>query len=152
MATPLEEAHVLDPFAGSGALGFEAASRGAVSVLLLDHDPQVVAALTQTRNRLDAAQVEILCADAATWFGQRAMGKDAKAFDLIFLDPPFSDHRLPSMVVITAPHLSSGGCLYLESDNPIEGAFEAHLQANELSLVRAGRAGQVYFGLAQLRR
>ncbi len=152
MATPLEEAHVLDPFAGSGALGFEAASRGAASVLLLDHDPQVVAALTQTRNRLDAAQVEILCADAASWFGQRAMGNDAKAFDLIFLDPPFSDHRLPSMVVITAPHLSTGGCLYLESDSPIEGAFEAHLQANELSLVRAGRAGQVYFGLAQLTR
>ncbi len=152
MPVPMAAARVLDPFAGSGALGFEAASRGAASVTLLDHDPQVVSALSTTKARLDATAVTVLRADAASWLAQRAGEPQAMPYELIFLDPPFSEHRLPSMVVLTVPHLADGGCLYLESDEPIAGAFETHLQAHGLELVRSDRAGQVYFGLARLRR
>ena len=81
----VEGARCLDLFAGTGALGFEAASRGAVAVVMVEHDRAVAAALTQTVRAFGADNVEVVCADALAWVpctGER--------FDIVFLDPPYS--------------------------------------------------------------
>jgi 16S rRNA (guanine966-N2)-methyltransferase len=80
----VEHARCLDLYAGSGALGFEAASRGAARVVLVESDPKVFAALDQNRKLLDAGQVECSRADAA-----RYLAGPAERFDVVFLDPPF---------------------------------------------------------------
>src|SRR3978361_1083798 len=75
----------VDAFAGSGALGFEAASRGAASVTLIERDRKLVANLAQAKTRLDATPLRIENADAMTWMARCPAG----SFELVFLDPPF---------------------------------------------------------------
>ncbi|MDR2614084.1 MAG: 16S rRNA (guanine(966)-N(2))-methyltransferase RsmD, partial [Candidatus Accumulibacter sp.] len=78
----------LDLFAGSGALGIEAASRGAASVMMVERSPKVVAALRANAERLGAAErVVITRADAVEFATLRAA--DAPRFDMLFLDPPY---------------------------------------------------------------
>ena len=106
-------AHCLDMFAGSGALGFEAASRGAGSVVMLEQNPVVVQALEANRNRLDADDVRIYTADATQWVRDCGV-----PFELVFLDPPFSDSRLlaDSVAALEAGHcVKPGSRIYLES-------------------------------------
>jgi 16S rRNA (guanine966-N2)-methyltransferase len=81
----VEGASVLDLFAGSGALGFEAASRGAKRVAEVESHPRVVTALLENRKILAAEQVEVICCDGLRYL-KRA---DPWPFDLVFLDPPF---------------------------------------------------------------
>ena len=76
---------VLDAFAGSGALGFEAASRGAAEVLLLERDTALVRQLAAARAQLKADAVQVLAADAMAWLARCA----AARFELVLLDPPF---------------------------------------------------------------
>ncbi|MFM7970791.1 MAG: 16S rRNA (guanine(966)-N(2))-methyltransferase RsmD, partial [Betaproteobacteria bacterium] len=80
---------VLDAFAGSGALGFEAASRGAGPVVMLESDPMLVQSLASSAQRLQARSVQVLQADALVWMGRAAATPSPAGFDLIFLDPPF---------------------------------------------------------------
>ena len=80
----------LDLFAGSGALGFEAASRGAAHVVMVDHNPDIVRMLRRNQ--------QLLCADAIAIVQQEAeiylAGRRSEQFDLVFLDPPFRDSSL----------------------------------------------------------
>ncbi|GAB6066721.1 16S rRNA (guanine(966)-N(2))-methyltransferase RsmD [Methylothermus subterraneus] len=78
-------ANCLDLFAGSGALGFEAASRGASSVVLVESHPQAVKRLFENRARLAASQVEIVGSEVVRFLKQAL----AEPFDLVFLDPPY---------------------------------------------------------------
>lgn len=78
-------AHCLDFFAGTGALGFEAASRGAKAVVMVERDRDVAAALVRTARTLGADNVEVVCADALVW--SLPVGAE---FDIVFLDPPYS--------------------------------------------------------------
>lgn len=82
----LPGARVLDLFAGSGALGLEAVSRGAREAVLVERDPALAANLRQLVARLpDGDRVQVVCADALAWL------RDAPgAFDLAFVDPPFA--------------------------------------------------------------
>lgn len=75
----------LDLFAGSGALGFEAASRGAKEVLMVEQDSQVCRALHENVLQLKAAQVKIVQADVFRYLAEQQTG----IFDIVFLDPPF---------------------------------------------------------------
>lgn len=75
----------LDLFAGSGALGFEAASRGAAQVVLVENDATACRALKQNADKLNAAQIKIVQTDAF-----RFLAGDAQQFDIVFLDPPYS--------------------------------------------------------------
>ena len=77
--------HCLDLFAGSGALGFEAASRGAAEVVLVEHNSSAASALARNTELLAAENIELVVADALTWLTQNP----GRAFDLVFLDPPY---------------------------------------------------------------
>jgi 16S rRNA (guanine966-N2)-methyltransferase len=104
-------AQCVDLFAGSGALGFEAASRGADTVVLIDSQRQAVESLQASRDRLKATEVEVVHDDALLW-----MQRCCEPFDIIFVDPPFGhDLQQRALDLIQARGLlKSGGLLYLE--------------------------------------
>jgi len=126
----------LDLFAGSGALGFEAASRGAARVVMVEHDRAAFAALRQSAELLNAGQVELLCEDAFAYL------KRTPAFDVVFLDPPFGQNALPA--VFRHLKAQAGARVYVESDAP----FEAGPAWREL---KRARAGQVSYQLLERR-
>lgn len=107
---------VLDAFAGSGALGFEAASRGAAEVLLLERDPVLAASLKASQQRLKADAVSVQGADALAW-----MARSARAsYELVLLDPPFDTSLAAPALAAAAPLLVDGGWLYLEAPQPLD--------------------------------
>ncbi len=83
-------ARCLDLYAGSGALGFEALSRGAAEAVMVDRQPQVIAQLRQHSETLHTDGAHPVLADAREFLGQTP----ARPFDVVFLDPPFSDDVL----------------------------------------------------------
>ena len=113
LGSGIEGMRCLDLFAGTGALGFEAASRGAAAVVLVEHDWGAAAALERSARALGADNVEIVCADALEWTppaGER--------FDIVFLDPPYSGPA-PQAVLARLDRLDAlaARCLaYLETD------------------------------------
>ena len=104
-------ARCLDLFAGSGALGIEALSRGADSVVLVERDARVAAYLRQTLKSLDAPGGEVRLGDAATFL--RSAGR---RFDLVFLDPPFAEQALAPLLAVLAAgrQLAPQGLVYIE--------------------------------------
>jgi 16S rRNA (guanine(966)-N(2))-methyltransferase RsmD len=130
---------VLDAFAGSGALGFEAASRGAAEVRLLEHDALLVASLDASRVRLGAEGLQVERCDALGWMSRAAPG----SFDLVLLDPPFDSNLLERALPPAARLVGPGGYLYVESGQPLEQPPEG------LVLIRATRAGAVHAQLLQ---
>jgi 16S rRNA (guanine(966)-N(2))-methyltransferase RsmD len=134
----------LDAFAGTGALGFEAASRGASEVVMLERDATLQFQLRDVRERLDARQVRIEGADALAWMARC----EAARFELVFIDPPF-DAGLFEAALAAAAHLPvDGGFLYLEAN--VEWPHES-LEALGLSPVRHLRAGAVHAQLLRRR-
>jgi 16S rRNA (guanine(966)-N(2))-methyltransferase RsmD len=136
--------HCLDLFAGTGALGFEAASRGAESVLLVESDPRAIQRLEATRDKLAATNVRILRGDAA-----QLLARQTQKFHLIFLDPPYSEERLPALLPRCRDLLAPGGLVYAESDQPFIGP-EADEWMGAWKVVRLDKAGTVHFGLFAL--
>lgn len=137
----IEGAQCLDLFAGTGALGFEAASRGAARVLMLETNAKVVAALQQNRQRLGLVAVEIQRGD-----GLARLASTHQSFDLIFLDPPFHTELLQQSLDCLAQdrYLKPGGLVYLELD-----AKEPWPELPKgLEWYRQKEAGQVRYGLA----
>ena len=133
----LRDWRCLDAFAGTGALGFEAASRGATSVLMLERDPNLVDKLIQTRQRLAADMVTVRRADAVT-----AMGAlPAASFELILLDPPFDSNLAEPALRLSAKLVSPGGFIYLEASSPCS---EESLSQRGLRLFRHLKAGAVH--------
>jgi len=133
---------VLDLFAGSGALGFEAASQGAAHVQMVEHSPPAVAALRRLRNKLGAHQVRIHAGNALTALERMPPGR----FDLILLDPPFEQNSRASIWSHIWPLipalLTAQGLVYVETQ-------AAPSPPDGLTLLRQGRAGQVHFALLQ---
>jgi 16S rRNA (guanine966-N2)-methyltransferase len=134
----LEGLRVLDPFAGSGALGLEAASRGAKNVVMIERDPRAQAAIAATLARLGARQVELVRADAFAEMGRRAAA--GERFDLAFVDPPFGQGLAERALAAMAPLLVPGATVYVESGAALAPQPGFHV-------VRAGRAGQVHYHL-----
>jgi 16S rRNA (guanine(966)-N(2))-methyltransferase RsmD len=130
----------LDLFAGTGALGFELASRGARHVLLVERDARLLAALRALKERLAASQVEIRAGDALAVARALAPG----SFDIVFLDPPYGAGLLEPALAEVRPLLAPGGLIYAEADAPLT---EEVLQPLRLRAVRAQRAGRVCFHL-----
>lgn len=136
---------VLDAFAGSGALGLEAASRGAAEVCLIERDPQLARSLQTVVTRLKAAQVQVQQADALSWMRQPAR---AQTFDLVFLDPPFDDDMFVDALRAAMPCVVEQGWIYLEAPRAMGDQPELLAELG-LRLHRHGQAGMVHFHLFQ---
>ena len=119
----------LDLFAGSGALGFEAASRGAERVVMVEENPAVLRALQDNYKKLCCANVFIHGQD-----GLEFALRDAKRYDVIFLDPPFQGGYLPRLLEILPQRLNENGVLYIESGEAVDAALP-------WQVLKSGRAG-----------
>lgn len=133
----------LDLFAGTGALGFEAASRGAAEVVMVESHPAALKNLQAVRDKLQAQQVLLRQGDAAHLL-PTLPGK----FDLIFLDPPYQQRRLPVLLPTCLQRLNPEGLVYVESDQPIDPASpDVQEWLSAWQVIRSDKAGQVYFAL-----
>lgn len=140
---------VLDAFAGSGALGLEAASRGADEVWLIEREPALVRHLQATKARLAANHVQIAQADALSWMKQATR---IGCFDLVLLDPPFDAQLFWLAVDAALSCVPDGGWIYLESPAAIDALPDAADHARLLAQLkphRHGQAGAVHFHLFQ---
>ena len=125
----------LDAFAGSGALGFEAASRGAASVVMLEREPDLVASLRATQQRLRAQAVRVERAEALSWMRAAAGGQ----FDLVLLDPPFEAQGLLPAAIEAATHLvAPAGVVYVEAPKALVDVPDG------FTIWRQARAGAVW--------
>lgn len=137
--------HCLDAFGGTGALGFEAASRGAQAVTIVEQHPGLVAQLHKLQAKLDATQVRIQRGDALATLRAQAPA----SLDLVFLDPPFDspDAELyPNLLQATAKALRRGTWAYLEAPKLWDAAS---LEPFGLTLHRHLKAGAVHAHLLQ---
>ena len=133
----------VDAFAGTGALGLEAASRGAKSVQLVEQDASLVNALQSTVQRLKAAdQVMVRRGDGLAWL----RGLPAASVDLVFLDPPFDANLFESALKVARPCLRTTAWLYLEAPTAWR---EDTLIPLGYSLHRYLKAGAVHAHLLQ---
>lgn len=125
----------LDLYAGSGALGFEAASRGAQQVVLVERERGVRATLEANRGKLKATQVEVVQADALEF-----LRHDSRVYDVVFLDPPFADNPWEALLERLVQRLAPDALVYCESGDALSApdGWEVH---------RQGRAGQVNYQL-----
>lgn len=153
----LEGISVLDLFAGSGAMGFEAASRGAARVVLVDRNAAAVAALIDAKERLKADAIEVIRSDAlaaarsyrrsdAKTESQVDSGSEETAggFDLVFVDPPYRQQWLERVLPLAPRLLSRHGIVYAEAEAPLDATT---VNTFGLELVRADKAGQVFYHL-----
>ena len=129
----------LDAFAGSGALGFEAASRGAAEVVLIERDPVLARNLAASQQRLKAGALRVEAADALAWMRRCT----PQRFELILLDPPFDAGLLRDALLAAAPLVSDNGLLYAECAQALA---EADLPAG-FAVWRQARAGLVHYHL-----
>ena len=139
----LQGARCLDLFAGSGALGFEAASRGADSVVLIENNPTLVDLLRQGADELGADTARIVQADGLAWLREQS-----QAFDIVFLDPPYADSPLQQACALLLQRrlLADGALVYVES------GMQMPVEVEGLEKFKQGRAGQVQYGLLKFTR
>ena len=133
----------LDLFAGSGALGFEAASRGAAAVVMVETDRAALAELERSRGALGAAQVSIVAGDALAFLARGQAREDARSaerFDVVFLDPPFRQNAVPDALAKLPPRLQPQARVYVESAAPVA-------TAPPWTELKRARAGQVSYQL-----
>ena len=134
----------LDMFAGSGALGLEAASRGATLVDLVERDARVARKLEAMRDRLGADMVRVHVGDALRF----SAGQPKGAYDLVFIDPPYAtadDGLHPRALEQAHRLLRAGGLAYLEA--PDAGRLAAWCDAPGWTALRTARAGAVHYAL-----
>jgi len=111
LAANIHDTHCLDLFAGSGALAFEAISRGAKAVTLVESNTQAAELLKENCRTLSVNNVTILNDNA-----EQFLTKNKQKFDLVFLDPPFGKAMLDSILINIRPHLSEQALLYVEQE------------------------------------
>ena len=127
----------VDAFAGTGALGLEAASRGASEVVLVEGAPTLVEQLNETKSRLRADMVRVVRGDGVAWLRQQAAG----TLDLILLDPPFDSQLFKPALDAAARVVAAHGLIYLEAP---ERWPDDRLSGLGLTLHRQLKAGTVF--------
>lgn len=135
--------HCLDAFAGSGALGVEALSRGAASCLFLERHPAQARFLQEQLQTLEAVEARVRCADSL----QLLASLEATPFDLVFLDPPYALNLWAPACALLLQHklLHADSLVYMEADKPWSALG---LPAHWICL-KETRAGSVYGFLTQ---
>ena len=128
----------LDLFAGSGALGFEAASRGAERVVMVEMNRTVLRALQDNAKKLGCAKVSLQGQN-----GLEFVSRDASKYDVIFLDPPFQSDYLPRLLEILPQRLNENGVVYVESGERVD-------VPQPWQVVKSGKAGQVHYLLLRV--
>lgn len=128
----------LDLFAGSGALGFEAVSRGASKVVMVENNRAAFHALQENCRKLVCSNIMLRCEDGLGFVRRQEGGR----YDVIFLDPPFQSGYLPKVLPLLADKLADDGLVYVETGEAFEpdAAWE---------VVKRARAGKVYYQLLQ---
>ncbi|CAB3753376.1 Ribosomal RNA small subunit methyltransferase D [Paraburkholderia solisilvae] len=137
----LDGQRCLDLFAGSGALGFEAASRGAARVLMVERHARAAGQLRANQAKLGARAIEIAEADALRLAASLAPG----SFDVVFLDPPFGENLLDRALELAVPLVAAGGWLYVEAGAALD--IEEIPALAGWAIVRQGKAGAVHYHL-----
>ncbi len=127
----------LDLFAGSGALGFEAASRGARRVVLVERDRETARHLRESASTLEASEVEVVAAEALEYLAHAR-----ESFDVVFLDPPYASDLAAAALARLFPRLAPGARVYVETSAPVAGNAG-------WSVLREARAGAVRYALLQ---
>lgn len=135
----LPGARVLDLFAGSGALGLEAVSRGAASAVLVERDPALAAALREVAGRLPGGEaVTVTQAEALGWLASQP----EHGFDLAFVDPPFDADLWDAVLPLLVQKLAPSAWLYIESPLSVAPALGSDWQ-----LHRHGSTREVRYAL-----
>lgn len=132
----------VDAFAGTGALGLEAASRGAAQVIALEQDPELSRQLQQVTERLKATMVQVQRTDAVAAMQRLPQG----AFDAVFLDPPFDGPWFEPALKAASRLVPVGGWVYLEAP---EAWTDEALASLGLQVMRHLKAGAVHAHLLQ---
>ncbi|MDO3387561.1 16S rRNA (guanine(966)-N(2))-methyltransferase RsmD [Gilvimarinus sp. SDUM040013] len=138
LAPWLVDARCLDLFAGSGALGLEALSRGAAHVELWEKHPAAAGAIAESLSLLQAAQARLSRGDTLDTLQQAPRG----AFDIVFLDPPFAGELWQPCIDALGPWLAQEAWVYIES--PIEANYTV---PNTWQAYRQKQAGRVCYAL-----
>ncbi len=125
----------LDLFAGSGALGFEAASREAQHVVMVESNRSTFRVLQENARRLALSNVALICTDGLKFAAQENL-----AFDVIFLDPPFQSDFLPQLLPKLVNRLTADGVIYVESGS-------VFVPGEGWQVLKQGRAGAVHHQL-----
>lgn len=133
-------ARCLDAFAGSGALGLEAFSRGAAQVVFIEQSSQVCSSLQKTITSLNSPSLKLIKESSLVYLKN---GKEQ--FDIIFLDPPFSENYIPECLthIVEKKLTPSGGLVYIESATPIT------IDSNHWQQIKSKQSGQVIYGLLE---
>lgn len=134
----IKESRCLDAFAGSGALGLEAFSRGASNVVFLENSPKAYANLQKNINQFNSPNLKLIKGDALHF-----LKNSSEQFDIIFLDPPFAAEYIPQCLeeIARSTILPAGGTVYLESPKIIS------INENQWRQIKLKQAGQVMYGL-----
>jgi 16S rRNA (guanine(966)-N(2))-methyltransferase RsmD len=147
------DATVLDLFAGSGALGFEAASRGARSVVMVDTHTPVIRQLESIKDKLRADAVTLLRGDALA--SAQSLALRGQRFKLIFLDPPYQQDFLSRALPLCQELLAEDGLVYVESGAPLPFAEAGEGETPDWlapwEAIRSDKAGIVFYYLVTLR-
>ena len=129
-----------DVFAGTGVLGFEAASRGALEVLVCEQNPVLADKLKALQIKLKASMVKVERGDGVSLLGRASPG----SLQLIFLDPPYESTAFKAALRAAAQAVATPGFVYLEAPKPWT---DEELAAFGLKVHRFGKAGAVHFHL-----
>ncbi len=144
LASTIEGSRCLDLFAGTGALGFEALSRGAREVVIVDNSARAAAALKECVKVLEATGARIHQVDAISY-----LKREPEPFDIVFLDPPFADDLLEDLcrLLSEGKWLADGARVYLEQDR------ERPLPAlpDGWTIINDKTAGQVRYALVTVK-
>lgn len=129
---------VLDCFAGTGALGFEAASRGAAEAVLLEKVPALATSLRETAARLKADNIKIETSDSFSWLGR----PHSDRFDVVFIDPPFATDYAQRILPLLGPWLADQALVYIETGRTTQIEVPSSYQ-----LYREGSTREVWYRL-----
>jgi len=129
----------LDLFAGTGVMGFEALSRGAAAVTMVEKSTPAYKALMENKQLLKAEHALILHQDALQFLSQ-----NTQTFNVIFLDPPYHQQWLAKVLPLLRPHLHIEGLIYVEAEYELDSTLEF---TGDWQVIKQSKAGNVFYHL-----